>query len=81
MIAKDKEVPAMKALQAVIIRGRAMAYEKADHSKLADLLDRAEYLAALIYGPQDMTETFRANHTIFTNLAQIDLCNRFRQPG
>ena len=47
MIAKDKEVPAMKALQAVIIRGRAMAYEKADHSKLADLLDRAEYLAAI----------------------------------
>jgi len=51
----------MKALQAVLIRGRAMAYEKADHTKIADLMDRAEYLAGMLFEPQDMTETFRAN--------------------
>ena len=61
MIAKDKEVAAMKALQAVIIRGRAMAYAKDDHAKMADLLDRAEYLAGMFFEPDDMTETFRAN--------------------
>lgn len=34
MITKDKEAAAMKALQAVIIRGRAMACQKADHGKI-----------------------------------------------
>jgi hypothetical protein len=61
MIAKEKEVAALKALQHVIIRGRTIAYEKADHAKIADLMDRAEYLAALLYDKEDMTKAFRAN--------------------
>ena len=36
-----------------------MANEKADHAKIADLIDRAEYLAGMLFEPQDMTETFR----------------------
>lgn len=59
MIAREKEIAAIKALQSVIIRGRTMAHEGADHRKIADLLDRAEYLAALIYRPADMTDEFR----------------------
>lgn len=61
MIAKDRETAAMKALQAVIIRGRAMAYAKDDHAKIADLLDVAEYLAGMFFEQEDMTKTFREN--------------------
>ena len=59
MIAKDKEVAAMKALQAVLIRGRTMAYAKDDYAKIVDLLDAPEYLAGMLYEQRDMTETFR----------------------
>lgn len=72
MITKSKEVAAVKALQDVIIRGRTMAYEKADHAKIADLLDTAEYLAALIYDKEDMTTTFREN---LVTLAKKHKCN------
>jgi hypothetical protein len=72
MIAKNKDVAAMKALQDVIIRGRTMAYEKADHAKIADLLDTAEYLAALIYDKKDMTTVFREN---LVTLAKKHKCN------
>ena len=51
----------MKALQFVLVRGRAMAYEKEDYKKIASLLDTAEYLVALIYDTEDMTDTFRSN--------------------
>jgi hypothetical protein len=61
MIAKSKEIAAIKALQNVLIRGRTMAYEKAEHAKIADLLDTAEYLAALIHDKEDMTTAFREN--------------------
>ena len=61
MIAKDKEVAAMKALQAVLIRGRTMGYTKDDHAKIADLLDVAEYLAGMLYEQPDTTEIFREN--------------------
>lgn len=72
MIDKNREVAALKALQNVIIRGRTMAYEKADHAQIADLLDTAEYLAALIYDREDMTTAFRENLTI---LAKKHKCN------
>jgi hypothetical protein len=71
MIAKEKEMAAMKALQFVIIHGRAMAYEKADHSKIADLMDRAEYLAGMLYEERDMTTTFRKN---LVELATLHNC-------
>jgi hypothetical protein len=71
LIAKDKETAALKALQAVLVRGRAMAFHKEDHSKLENLLDRAEYLVALIYRSEDMTATFRAN---LVELAELHQC-------
>ncbi len=71
MIRKEKEVAAIKALQEVIIRGRTMAYEKADHAKIAELMDRAEYLAALLYDKEDMTAPFRAN---LVELADLHKC-------
>jgi hypothetical protein len=71
MIVTDKEVAAMKALQAVLIRGREMAYEKVEHTKIADLLDTAEYLAGMLYEQSDMTVTFRQN---LVGLAQRHSC-------
>lgn len=71
MIAKDKERAAMKALQSVVIRGRAMAYERADHGKIADLMDRAEYLAGMLYEERDMTTVFREN---LVELASLHNC-------
>jgi hypothetical protein len=71
MIAKEKEVTAIKALQQVIIRGRTMACEKAEHARIADLMDRAEYLVALLYDKEDMTATFRAN---LVELAELHKC-------
>jgi hypothetical protein len=38
-----------------------MAYQKVDHPKIADLLDTAEYLAAMLHDPREMTATFRSN--------------------
>jgi hypothetical protein len=72
MITKNKEIAAIKALQNVIIRARAMAYEKVDHAEIADLLDTTEYLAVLIYDKEDMTDIFREN---LVELAKKHKCN------
>lgn len=58
MIAKEKEVAAIKALQQVMIRGRAMGYEKADHAKIADLMD---------YGPYALI-TYRSGTNVYWRL-------------
>lgn len=70
MIAKDKEIAALKALQAVLVRGRAMAFRGEDHRKIENLLDRAEYLVGLLYQPEDATATFRSNLAELTDLHQ-----------
>jgi hypothetical protein len=72
MVAKNKEIAAIKALQNVIIRARTMAYEKCDHAKIADLLDTTEYLAALICDKEDMTVFYREN---LVELAKKHKCN------
>lgn len=72
MITPNKLTNALHALQDVIIRGRTMAYEKADHGQIADLLDTAEYLAGLIYEKKDMTTAFREN---LVGLAQKHKCH------
>jgi hypothetical protein len=72
MITKNKEIAAVKALQALIIRGRTMAYEKADYARIADLLDASEYLASFISDKRDMTTTFREN---LVTLAKKHKCN------
>ena len=71
MIAKGKEIAAFKALQAVLVQGRTMAYHKENHSRIENLLDRAEYLVALIYDHEDMTATFREN---LVDLAKLHDC-------
>ena len=58
---KCQERAAIKALQLVIIQGRMMAYEKVSHSSIADLLDRAEYLAGLLCEERNTAEVFHAN--------------------
>ncbi len=59
MIKDEKRQEALKSLQSVIVKARAMAYEQAEHSRIADILDGAEYLVALIYEKDDNTDTFR----------------------
>ena len=71
MIAKDKEVAAFKALQAVLVRGRTMAFHKEDYGKIENLLDRAEYLVGLIYRKEDITTMFRNN---LVELAALHEC-------
>ncbi len=48
-----------------------MAFHKDDHSKIENLLDRAECLVALIYREEDTTATFRAN---LVELAALHQC-------
>jgi hypothetical protein len=71
VIIEQKKIAAMKALQSVIIHGRIMAYEKADYNRIADLLDRAEYLAGMFYENRDMTVTFREN---LVEIAELHNC-------
>ena len=60
MIRAEKHTRALRALQQVIIRARFLAYTKEDHSKIADLLDWAEYLPQLVIAPEDCTEAYAA---------------------
>lgn len=59
MIKDEKKQEALKSLQSVIIKARTMAYEQAEHSRIAGILDGTEYLAALICEKEDKTDTFR----------------------
>lgn len=61
MIAKDKQAGAIQALHRVVIRARTMAYQRVDHAKIADLLDTAEYLVAMLNDTREMTASFRSN--------------------
>lgn len=79
MIKKHKQESALKALQAVIIRARTMSYENEDHRKIADILDGAEYLTALIYNKEDQTDAFgnylqdiAKKHNCFNSLELFD---------
>ncbi len=58
MIEKSKTNAALEALHLVILKGRSMAYEKEPHQRIADLLDAAEYLVAIMRNQKDMTDTF-----------------------
>jgi len=49
---------AIKAIQNVLIEGRAMAYRGNPHAQIAKLLDHAEFLPGLILEPDDETSTF-----------------------
>ena len=58
MIRPEKYTQALKALQMIIIRARFLAGTKEDHSKIAELLDWAEYLPQLILAAEDCTEKY-----------------------
>jgi hypothetical protein len=61
MIQESKQRNALIAIQKTIIHARFMAYNKEEHSRLAAILDAAEYLPDLILQPEDNTEVFRGN--------------------
>jgi hypothetical protein len=60
MIRAEKYTQALTALQQIIIRARFLAYKEEDHSKIAELLDWAEYLPQLIIATEDRTESYAA---------------------
>jgi hypothetical protein len=60
MISEEKRTNAIKAIQSVVIKARLLAYEGADHKKIASILDSTEYLVGMLYDARDMTATFRA---------------------
>lgn len=72
MIRPEKQEHALKALNSVLVWARKMAYEKASHDDIADVLDTAELLPMLILRTDDTTQFYRdllvalaAKHTGF----------------
>ena len=59
MIRPEKYENALRALNTVLVCARQMAYEKASHDQLADVLDVAEELPTLFLRKDDMTSYFR----------------------
>ena len=59
MQSQDRVFAATRALQAIVVKARSYAHDETPYAKIADILDRAEYLAALIYDEHDQTDTFR----------------------
>ena len=57
---KEEELAAFKALQALAIKGRAYASEKVAYEKIVDLMDRMEYLAALAWRADDVSDRFKS---------------------
>ncbi len=58
MIRPEKYLPALTALQQILVRARYLAREQEQLDKLVDLLDAAEYLPGLIADAADRTEDF-----------------------
>jgi hypothetical protein len=60
MIPASKVPAALYAIQTVLVKGRCLAAEGADHDQLFKLLDWAEVLPSLItFRAEDTTEEFR----------------------
>lgn len=59
MINVEKQKSALWAINAVLVMARAMAYDRAPHADLADVLDTAEYLPMLMLETADRTSAFR----------------------
>jgi len=59
MIKSNKSANGLRALQAIMIEARTLAYEERDFSLIAKLMDGAEYLAALMLETGDRTTEFR----------------------
>lgn len=59
MLKRNKERAALKAMNAVLVIARKMAFERVDHQTLAGVLDVAELLPMLILEEEGRSETFR----------------------
>ncbi len=59
MIRPEKHANALRALNMVLVWTRKMAYDKADHTEIARVLDIAEELPMLFLRDEDMTDYFR----------------------
>ncbi len=59
MIRQDKIANALRALNTILVWARKMAYEKANHDDIAEVLDVAELLPMLFLRDEDMTDQFR----------------------
>jgi hypothetical protein len=59
VIQQSKQKQALHAINAVVVQGRTMAYEKAGHTDLAHVFDTAEYLLMLMLDDRDATSHFR----------------------
>ena len=59
MVAPEKLQNALCALNRLLVVARLMAYERREHSHIADVLDVAEYLPRLLASEQDESGTFR----------------------
>ncbi len=59
MIIPEKTENALRVIQRIIILARKMAYDEADHIKIASVLDDAEYLPGLLLDEKDRTKEFR----------------------
>jgi hypothetical protein len=60
MIKAEKHDPALRALNAVLVWARTLAYEKATHERLAAVLDIAEQMPMLFLEKNDATDYYRS---------------------
>lgn len=58
MVVPEKREKALKAIQAVMIRARFLAYTQDDYAKIADILDYGEILPILLCSAEDETDKF-----------------------
>ncbi len=58
MISQEKTRNALLVIHRIIVLARQMAYAKADHKKIASVLDDLDYLPTLILDEEDCTIDF-----------------------
>lgn len=60
MISEEKHRHAIRAIHAVLVEVRAMAYDAETHERIATALDWTEYLVRLTAEREDKTSDFRS---------------------
>ncbi|MEM7246292.1 MAG: hypothetical protein AAF533_13165 [Acidobacteriota bacterium] len=61
MIEPSKQRAALQAIQAVMWEARLQAHREVPHERLASMMDKAEYLVALMLEERDQTAFFRSH--------------------
>lgn len=49
----------LRAIHSILVGARFAAYQQEDHSKIADILDWAEFLPEMLFKPGEFGEMFR----------------------